>query len=134
MSMRLRESTGRAPRVLLLAFVLTAAWPFGSYNPRLELSYQTEIPAALNRARTPDGAEGWLSFLPSARPYVLRVTAGTRRHPSRPRSVRVAALSLARSLLESTDPDPLPRAEYGQVPHTSFKAIPPPERGPPCLG
>jgi hypothetical protein len=130
--MRLRGSTNRILRILLLAFVLTAAWPSGGYDPRLELSYRTEAPADLNPTPSSDRSEDWLSFLTPARTPLVRVTVSEHGQPSRPPAVD-AALPLARDSLESTDPGPLPRARYEQYPYNSFTALRPAERGPPCL-
>lgn len=132
--MRLRESTNRISRVLLLAFMLTAVWPFGNYDPRLELSYPTEIPAALRHTTPPDGAEGWLSFLSPARAFAARVTAAKYQQPSRPQAPHVAALSFARDSLGTAESDPLPRAEYEPFLCPSFAVQRPAERGPPCPG
>ena len=40
------ERTKQITRIILFAFMLAAAWPFGNYNARLEFDTLTEIPTS----------------------------------------------------------------------------------------
>lgn len=132
--MRVRESTNRISRVMLLAFMLTATWSFGNYDPRLELSYATEVPATLNQKTQSDGTKDWLSFLSSTRALVVRVPAAKYPQQATPTAGQVAALPRARAQLEAAaDSDPASGPGYKHSLYSSLAVRLPAQRGPPCL-